>query len=634
MQRRGRDAIENRCGYLIGFLKQYQDGVAIVGVPGNAVHQSRSASALSSNGNGQHVANGSGSQSSGAANVNNPNANGSRNGGANGAGGGVPFATANSSSQATTGRNGGLGGGNASGVRPISYLQAPVRKELEKLFESGRDKTVLEDVGLIKQLSRLGEEQALAALKNFKEASKHRRDIHNKSAYLMGILRGYIEGTTPISKAPWEGGGGNDDASAARSSTTPAPSAAASGQGGGRVRGRGRGAGPTADDKRSGASSLQKSDGLPSSPPSGPQPQLHPQPQEQQQQQHQQQQPATPPVGVATPAAPSLAASAPRELGGFASAPAHSEQLPPHPSPPPPAAHGEAKAESAATQSTSPLASPLLGGDGRLFGGIGHNGGVGGDSVQHPYDPSNSLSYLNGSVDANQQPLRHISPHESLFGGSSLSANHQGGQSQTLVGPGLLGGDFLSTGGGGAAPAAPAAPAAANTGGSGSLSNPGLFGSGLIAGVDFGGCGNGSLGNNNIPASPGSGSGLGSTSALGSSFLSGAGSGVESPVSSDAGNDAPAGTLTSSSTAASAGSLSVAGSSSCNGSTDWPSSSSPGSGGGRENDSSNGNGVVSGVVDMLERLNLSKYVPVLAEAEVDLDALRLFGEVGDGVDFS
>eukprot|EP00752_Nemacystus_decipiens_P006085 g5492.t1 len=590
VQRRGRDAIENRCGYLIGFLKQYQDGVAVVGVPGNALHQSRNASTSSSNGDGQgqHFANGPSNQSSSTGNGHNPHANGGRGGAMNGA---------DSSAQGgAAARNGGLGGANASGVRPISYLQAPVRKELEKLFESGRDKTVLEDVGLIKQLSRLGEEQALAALRNYKEASKHRRDIHNKSAYLMGILRGYIEGTTPISKAPWETGG-NDDGSSARTSTPPAPPSA-SASAGSRVRGRVRGSGPGADDaERSAASSLSKSNSTTAPPPPPPQ----------QQQQQQQQQRAMPPDG-APPAgvAPSLTSSGPRELGGVVSTPVPSEQQPP---PPPP---------------TAPLASPLLRGDGRFLGGIGHSG-AGGDSSQHQHqrqhDPSNSLSYLDGSGSgAHQQPLRHNSPHESLFG-SHLSAN-PGRQQQTLIGPGLLGGDFLSTGGGGAPPP-PVPAAAAQSGGPGAVSNPGLFGSGLLGGVDFGSCSTGSHGNLAVPASPGSGSGLGSTSGLGSSFLSGAGSGAESPNSSDAGNDT-SGTLASSTTAAS--SLSVAGSSSCNGSTDWPSSSSPGSGEGRENDSSNGNGVVSGVVDMLERLNLSKYVPVLAEAEVDLDALRLFGE--------
>lgn len=605
VQRRGRDAIDNRCGYLIGFLKQYQDGVAVVGVPGNAVHQSRNPLALSSNGDGQHLSNGSTSQYSAAANGHNPNASGSRNVTTNGAGG-VPSATVTSSPQVTANGTGVPGGGNAAGVRPISYLQEPVRKELEKLFESGKDKTVLEDVGLIKQLSRLGEEQALAALKNYKQASKHRRDIHNKSAYLMGILRGYIEGTTPISKAPWEAG--SDEGSGVSSSSTVPPAPPASGPGGSRARGRGRGSGPTADDaERSGPSSLPKSNE------SLPPPQSQPQPQPPQAQPSE-----TPPVSVAPVAAPSVEASGPRELGGFTSAPVQSQQLPPPP-PPPPAANPEVPLPPlSAAQSNSPLESPLLGGDGRFLGGIGQNG-VSGDSAQRPYDPSNSLLYLNGGG-AHQQHLRHISPHESLFGGSHLSANHHpGGQPQALVGPGLLGGDFLSTGGGGAP-----APVTAPAGGPGSLSNPGLFGSGLLGGDDFstGGVGNA------VPASPSSGSGLGSTSAMGSSFLSGAGSGQESPVSSDAGNDVP-GALSSSATATLAGSLSLAGSSSCNGSTDWPSSSSPGSGEGRENNySSNGtNGVVSGVVDMLARLNLSKYVPVLAEAEVDLDALKLFKEV-------
>lgn len=599
VQRRGRDAIDNRCGYLIGFLKQYQDGVAVVGAPGNAVHQPRSALALSSNGDGQHFSNGSTSQSASAADEHNPDASGSRNVTINGVGS-VSSTAVTPSPQVTANGNGVPGVGNATGVRPIAYLQEPVRKELEKLFESGKDKTVLEDVGLMKQLSRLGEEQALAALKNYKQASKHRRDIHNKSAYLMGILRGYIEGTTPISKAPWEGGG--DEGSGTSSSSPPAPPA--SGSGGNRARGRGRGSGSAADDvERNGPSSLPKSNGSPPPPPP-PQP-SQPQPL------------ATLPVSTAPAATPSVAASGPRELGGFTSAPLQSQQLPPPP-PPPPAANPEAPTPLSAAPLTSPLASSLLGGDGRFLGGIGHNG-ASRDSAQHPYHPSNSLLYLNGGG-AHQQHLRHISPHESLFGGRHLSANHPGGQQQALVGPGLLGGDFLSTGGGGAP-----APVTAPAGEPGSLSSPGLFGSGLLGGGDFSTVGVG----NAVPASPSSGSGLGSTSVMGSSFLSGAGSGVESPISSDAGNDVP-GAIYSSATVASAGSLSLTGSSSCNGSTDWPSSNSPGSGEGRENNySSNGNngGVVGGVVDMLARLNLSKYVPVLAEAEVDLDALKLFDEV-------
>ncbi|CBJ29703.1 similar to Ddhd2 protein [Ectocarpus siliculosus] len=625
VQRRGRDAIENRCGYLIGFLKQYQDGVAIVGVPGNAMHQARNALESSSNGYGQHLTNGSAGQSSSSAtNGHNPNANGARNGAMNGAAGG-PSATATSSSQGTgaAGNGGPGGGGNSSGVRPITYLQAPVRKELEKLFESGKDKTVLEDVGLIKQLSRLGEEQALAALKNYKEASKHRRDIHNKSAYLMGILRGYIEGTTPISKAPWEGGG-NEDGSGVNAPTAP--------PGSNRARGRGRGAGQV-DVERSDPNPLPQSN-VPSPAPA-PAPaaaaaptQPQPQPQSQSQPQPQPQSPATPPA--APSAAPAVVVSAPpRELGGFANAPAQTQQQqltqpPPSSSPSPPVVHPAAPLTSI---SATPSASPPLGGDRRFLASLRHDGASGGSS-QGQYEPSNGLLYMNGSgthhqqQQQQQQPLRHVSPHESLFGGGHLSANHHGGQPQTLVGPGLLGGDFLASGGG--ADWTGGAPLSGTAHGGGSES---LFGSGLLAGENFGSCNNSSsnLGNA-VPQSPGSGSGsgLGSTSGVGSSFLSVPDSGVESPLSSDAGNDTP-GTLPSSTTTAtvSAGSLSVAGSSSCNGSTDYASSGSPESGQGRENtDSSNGNGVV----DVLARLNLSKYVAVLAEAEVDLDALRLFGE--------
>ena len=181
--------------------------MAVVGVPGNAGHPSRnapavlapsgdnglsptnSAPALSSSANGHATsANGSRNATSANGSRNATSVNGSRNGAINGSGG-LPPATVMSSSQATSAANsgGGIGNCHASGVRPISYLEAPVRKQLEKLFESGQDKAVLEDIGLIKQLARLGEEQALAALKNYKEASKHRRDINNKSAYLMGI---------------------------------------------------------------------------------------------------------------------------------------------------------------------------------------------------------------------------------------------------------------------------------------------------------------------------------------------------------------------------------------------------------------------------------------------------------------
>lgn len=625
VQRRGRDAIDNRCGYLIGFLKQYQDGVAVIGVPGNSGQPSRSSHAVLSNGDGTPPSNSTTNQSSSASNGHNAMANGARSGAANGAGGPPPAATVAASLQPTAnGGGGGLGGGsNGSGVRPISYLQLPVRKQLEKLFESGKDKAVLEDVGLIKQLARLSEEQALAALKNYKEASKHRRDIHNKSAYLMGILRGYIEGTTPISKAPWEGRGGDDGAETS-TSTAPVPPPP-SGPGGSRARGRGRGSGQAADEvERSGANSMPQAQAVP--PPSQPpQPPHHPQ----QQQQSPPSQPSAP------PSAPSVQVSAPRELGGFASAPVQPQQ--PAPS------HGTLSvplAVMSSTPSTSPVSTSPLGGGGLFLGGIGHNG-VGVDSAQR-YDPSSSLLYLDGSVgggvsgfgaqvhpSSHQQPPRHASPHESLFGHHS-SADHNGGQQQPLVGPGLLGGEFLSNGGGsdrglvlGGGYTPPAA--AAHSSGLGSHSNHGLFGSGLLAGGEFGSSSNGSLGNN-APTSPGSGSAQGSTSGLGSGSLSVAGSGVESPLGSEAGNDVI--TAPPAANAVSTGSFSGAASSSCNDSVDCPSSSSPRSRESRENtNTSNANGVVGGMIDMLARLNLSKYVPVLAEAEVDMDALRLFGEV-------
>ena len=597
-------------------------------MPGNAGHPSRNAPAVltPSGDNGVSPPN-SASALSSSANGHATPANGSRNGAINGSGS-LPPSTAMSSSQATSAANsgGGIGNCHASGIRPISYLEAPVRKQLEKLFESGKDKAVLEDVGLIKQLARLGEEQALAALKNYKEASKHRRDINNKSAYLMGILRGYIEGTTPIAKAPWEGGSNEDGPDSSASSTAPAPPVA-SGSGGNRTRGRGRVSGPIVDDaKRNAPNPTPSVHGPPPPTPPPPQP---PQP------------PAAPPATLA------LEVPGPRELGGFASAPpVQPQQLPASNGP-----HSVPLKVSSATPSTSPMNSPPLGGGGLFLDGIGHNG-VGVNPVQNTgmYDPSNSLLYLESSggvqgfgtqahPSAHQQPPRHASSHDSLFG-HRLPVDHQHleqqQQQQTLVGPGLLGGDFLSTGGGSerglvlggvSAPSPAAAPTVTHAGGSRSHSNPGLFGSGLLAGGEFGSYSNGGLGNI-VPASPGSGSALDSTSGLGSSSLSGTASGAESPLSSDAGNDAPP--LASSSVAAAvqAGSLSMAGTSSYTGYTDWPSSSSPRSGEGRENNhSSSDDGVVSGMVDMLARLNLSKYVPVLAEAEVDMDALRLFGEV-------
>lgn len=645
VQRRGRDAIDNRCGYLIGFLKQYQDGVAVVGVPGNAAHQSRNAAVMAPSSEGLSPPNPATALSSSAnGHATSQNGSTSRNAAIHGSGGPPQQATGLSSSQATAAANSGaIGNCHASGVRPISYLEAPVRKQLEKLFESGKDKAVLEDVGLIKQLARLGEEQALAALKNYKEASKHRRDINNKSAYLMGILRGYIEGTTPIAKAPWEGGTSEDGPDSAASSAAPAPPAAP-GPGGNRTRGRGRGSGPIVDDaKRNAPPNPTPSPGVHGPPPPTPPPPQPPQP------------PAMAPAALA------LEMPRPRELGGFANAPV--EQPPQQLQASNGQSHPVPLKEVSGTPSTSPMTSPPLGGGGLFLDGIGQNG-VGVNPVHHTastanqtgitgnadmYDPSNSLLYLDGGGGVNgfgtqahptahQQPPRHASPHESLFG-HSLSVDHQLGQQpqqrQTLVGPGLLGGDFLSTGGGierglvlGGTSAPAAAPVVSHAGGPRSHSNPGLFGSGLLAGDEFGSCSNGGLGNT-VPASPGSGSGLGSTSGLGSSSLSGTGSGAESPLSSDAGNDVhPLGSSSSVAAVVQAGSLSMGGTSSYTGSTDWPSSSSPRSGEGRENlQSSSDDVVVSGMIDMLARLNLSKYVPVLAEAEVDMDALRLFGEV-------
>jgi hypothetical protein len=54
---------------------------------------------------------------------------------------------------------------------------------------------VLEDVGLMKQLGRLDEEQALDAIKNYRDAASRRggKSILNPSAYFMVILREFIE---------------------------------------------------------------------------------------------------------------------------------------------------------------------------------------------------------------------------------------------------------------------------------------------------------------------------------------------------------------------------------------------------------------------------------------------------------
>lgn len=551
-------------------------------------------------------------------------ANGTRTGGANGSGGPSPATVPSSGTQA-----GGNGGGG-SGIRPISYLQPPVRKQLEKLFESGKDKAVLEDVGLIKQLARLGEEQALAALKNYKEASKHRRDIHNKSAYLMGILRGYIEGTTPITKAPWEGRANDEGSDAATSSSSvPQPSSGASGN---RARGRGRGSGTTVDDAElSTANSMPRAQVVPPQHPQVQQPQMQP-PQLPQPQPHLAQ-PQMPQAQLAQQdqlPAPSVAPplSIPGPLGGFTTPTAQPQQ----PVSPHEALHVPLTAISS-TPSTSPLNSPLLGGGGLFISGIGHNGS--GADTSRRYEPSSSLMYLDrgggGGMSSfgsqanppdHDKPPRHCSQHESLFG-NPLSGD-QVGQQHPLVGPGLLGGEFLVNGGGsdrGVGLTGSLSHVTSHAHANATHSNHGLFGSGLLAGNQFE-ISNGGLGSN-APASPGSRSAQGSTSGLGSSSLSAAGSGEESPLGSDSGNDVQ--TVISTATGTSTG-LSGAGASIYNDSTDYPSGISPRSGEGTENTSnSNEEG---GMADMLARLNLSKYVPVLAEAEVDMDALRLFGEVG------
>jgi hypothetical protein len=66
---------------------------------------------------------------------------------------------------------------------------------LKQTFDSKRDRGVLEDVGLMKQLGRLDEEQALDAIKNYRDAASRRggKSILNPSAYFMVILREFIE---------------------------------------------------------------------------------------------------------------------------------------------------------------------------------------------------------------------------------------------------------------------------------------------------------------------------------------------------------------------------------------------------------------------------------------------------------
>jgi hypothetical protein len=66
---------------------------------------------------------------------------------------------------------------------------------LKQTFDSKRDRGVLEDVGLMKQLGRLDEEQALDAIKNYRDATSRRggKSILNPSAYFMVILREFIE---------------------------------------------------------------------------------------------------------------------------------------------------------------------------------------------------------------------------------------------------------------------------------------------------------------------------------------------------------------------------------------------------------------------------------------------------------
>ncbi|CAM9400819.1 unnamed protein product [Phaeothamnion confervicola] len=219
MNNRGPESIKNKQGYLISFLKQYQDTSATSALAlAAAAHAAATAAAAAGGGmtndakaaaaggggaaasNGHAVGSGAhnGGSSHGGTSGTHHRKTGSGGGGGGGGGGGAGTAAANASGRGPW--------------RPISVLRPAVRMQLEKVFDPVKDRVVLEDVGLMKQLARLEEGRALTAIQNYKEqAAKDRggHEIKNKSAYLMGILRGFIEGTTPISRSG--GGSGGED---------------------------------------------------------------------------------------------------------------------------------------------------------------------------------------------------------------------------------------------------------------------------------------------------------------------------------------------------------------------------------------------------------------------------------------
>jgi hypothetical protein len=86
---------------------------------------------------------------------------------------------------------------------PIKELKPAVRDEWFKAFDPEEDKGVYEDVGLIKQLGRLDEQKGVEALRTYQQARAHNgRPFERPPAYLMGILRNYINGVKPLPVKP------------------------------------------------------------------------------------------------------------------------------------------------------------------------------------------------------------------------------------------------------------------------------------------------------------------------------------------------------------------------------------------------------------------------------------------------
>ncbi|CAM9705459.1 unnamed protein product [Choristocarpus tenellus] len=572
VQHRGRDAINNKCGYLIGFLKQYQESSAAVTSSNTPAH-SQLLPMPATTTNSALVATAPIVVSSST----------------------TSFAAGLGSSSANCTRSGVLSGSTA-GHRPISFLQPAVRKQLEKVFESGKDRAVLEDVGLIKQLARLGEEQALAALKNYREASKHRSDINNKSAYLMGILRGYIEGTTPIAKVSWEET--NDPANGA----TPGQSLSSQ-VGKARGRGRGRSQGQSHGQSQSQsrvANDREQSRGAPTFFPEG-----------------------VPVVeGIAKGCLsleqqlPMSAAVGPQGREAVLDTVSVANAATPLSSLPNNRFSWSSLAFGPSTlANTHPTSSALQSGlampshfphTAIQRGGLSHDGvNREGVHVFPQYNPSRGLFVESAgplTFGINSPPSRQHLPvaaavraeqQSHLFGSVDDVALEGFNRGQILVGPGLLGGDIHNSEGGSACGGGGGGPPSGTTvtryhsqgneqfvGNTDRVPEYGLFGSGLLS---IGGA----------PSSPASGS------VFGSSSLSGAGSGSGSPATHHGHNIFDRGQDT---TQVMRRCL-----------TPSPSP---------EEDYAG----TSGVKAILARLNLDKYVPVLAEAEVDINALRLFGE--------